>query len=92
MADSKLLQKTPCYQCIVRPACQSRKTIICGKLACYLCPGYVVLRQRILRIRKLLPRVDYVKYPTGGWVDIPYDLVNDPFAPIWGQKKINTQQ
>lgn len=79
MADSEMLQKTPCYKCIVRPVCHNKKIIICGKLAYYIHPKYVVLRQRILRIRRILPRVDYIKYPDGGWLDIPYDLIISKF-------------
>ena len=77
MTDSRRLQKTPCYNCLVRSMCSGRKIIVCGELASYLCPTYVTLRARVLRIRRILPRVDYIKDPDGEWIQVPTDLYTE---------------
>ncbi len=75
MTDSIQLQKTPCYNCLVRSMCRNRKIIICGELAAYVSPKQIVIRIRLLRIRRILPRVDYIRRPEAGWLDIPGYLI-----------------
>jgi len=71
MEDSVQVQKTPCYKCIVRAACRGRKIIICSMLASYIRPGYTVDSQRVKTIRKILPRVEQIKFNHGPWLAIP---------------------
>ena len=64
--------KSPCQDCIIRPICCCKTSVLCEILADYLSPSYLVIRVRFFRTREFLPNLKYVRRgKTGHWLNIP---------------------